>query len=52
MLVEPVTTGFLAMMLLDEWPVPLQLIGATIILIGIGVSSREDRLVEATAISE
>lgn len=51
-LIEPVTTGLLAMLLLDEWPVLLQLIGATIILIGIGVSSREDRLVEATAISE
>jgi len=51
-LVEPVTTGLLATILLDEWPVPLQLVGATIILTGIWISSREDRLAEAASVTE
>lgn len=46
-LIEPVGSGFLAMIFLDEWPVVLQLVGATLILIGIAVASREDRLAKA-----
>lgn len=46
-LVEPVGSGLLAIVLLDEWPVPLQLVGATIILIGIAVASRRDRLAQS-----
>lgn len=45
-LVEPVGSGLLAIILLDEWPVPLQLGGATIILLGIAVASRKDRLAQ------
>lgn len=48
-LVEPVGSGLLAILLLDEWPVALQLIGAALILFGIGIASREDRLSKASA---
>jgi drug/metabolite transporter (DMT)-like permease len=40
---EPVGSGLLAIIFLDEWPVPAQLIGSALILCGIGVASREDR---------
>ncbi len=48
-LVEPVGSGLLAIFLLDEWPVALQLVGATLILVGIGIASRKDRLSKAGA---
>lgn len=47
-LVEPVGSGVLAMIFLDEWPVALQLIGATLILLGIAVASRKDRFARAS----
>ncbi|MBN2305739.1 MAG: DMT family transporter [Anaerolineae bacterium] len=40
-LVEPVGTGLLAIIFLDEWPVGLQLIGSALILVGVGVASQE-----------
>ena len=43
-LFEPVGSGLLAMLLLDEWPVPLQLAGATLILVGIALATRESRV--------
>ncbi|MCD4685820.1 MAG: DMT family transporter [Anaerolineae bacterium] len=43
-LVEPVGSGLLAIIFLNEWPVLLQLIGATLILLGIAIASRENRL--------
>jgi len=47
---EPITSGLLAIVFLDEWPVLLQLVGSALILVGIGVASREDRLSEAEPI--
>jgi drug/metabolite transporter (DMT)-like permease len=41
-LVEPVGSGLLAIIFLNEWPVWLQLVGSVLILIGIGVASKED----------
>lgn len=38
---EPVGSGLLAMVILGEWPVALQLVGAAFILGGIWVASRE-----------
>jgi len=38
---EPIGSGLLAIAFLDEWPVPLQLAGSALILIGIAVASRE-----------
>jgi len=38
---EPIGSGLLAMALLEEWPVPLQIAGSALILVGIGVASRE-----------
>ncbi len=38
---EPIGSGLLAMALLEEWPVPLQIAGSALILVGIGVTSRE-----------
>ena len=38
---EPVGSGILAILILDEWPVALQLLGATLILAGIAVASLE-----------
>ena len=43
-LIEPVGSGLLAMIFLDEWPVPLQLAGATLILAGIALATRESRV--------
>jgi drug/metabolite transporter (DMT)-like permease len=40
---EPVGSGLLAIIFLNEWPVLVQLIGSALILCGIGVASREDR---------
>jgi drug/metabolite transporter (DMT)-like permease len=41
---EPIGSGILAMFFLDEWPVLLQLIGSALILVGIGIASRRDRV--------
>ncbi len=38
---EPIGSGLLAMALLEEWPVPLQIAGSALILLGIGAASRE-----------
>lgn len=40
-LCEPIASGALAMLFLDEIPVPLQLLGSALILTGIAVTSRE-----------
>jgi len=40
---EPIGSGILAMIFLDEWPVLLQLAGSALILVGIGVASRRER---------
>jgi drug/metabolite transporter (DMT)-like permease len=39
---EPIGSGLLAIIFLNEWPVWLQLAGSALILIGIGVASKED----------
>ncbi len=44
---EPIGSGLLAIVFLNEWPVSLQLAGSALILVGIGVASKEDRLSEA-----
>jgi drug/metabolite transporter (DMT)-like permease len=38
---EPIGSGLLAIVFLDEWPVPLQIAGSALILVGIAVASRE-----------
>jgi drug/metabolite transporter (DMT)-like permease len=43
-LVEPIGSGLLAIVFLDEWPVPLQLMGAALLLVGIGVASFERQI--------
>lgn len=45
---EPIGSGILAMIFLDEWPVILQIVGSALILFGIGVASR-DQLKSAPA---
>lgn len=40
---EPIGSGILAIIFLNEWPVVLQLVGSVLILIGIGVASREQQ---------
>jgi drug/metabolite transporter (DMT)-like permease len=47
-LVEPVGSSLLAIIFLHEWPVLLQLVGATLILIGIGVASKEQKIQDVT----
>ncbi len=47
-LCEPIGSGFLAIVILGEWPVPLQLVGAAMILAGIGVASRERQVEKST----
>jgi drug/metabolite transporter (DMT)-like permease len=39
---EPIGSGLLAIIFLNEWPVWLQLVGSALILVGIGVASKED----------
>jgi drug/metabolite transporter (DMT)-like permease len=41
---EPVGSGLLAILVLGEWPVLLQVAGSALILIGIIVASQEPRL--------
>jgi drug/metabolite transporter (DMT)-like permease len=41
---EPVGSGLLAILVLGEWPIPLQVAGSVLILIGIVVASQEPRL--------
>lgn len=43
---EPIGSGALAMIFLNEWPVALQLAGSALILIGIGVSSKRQSIPE------
>ncbi|NDJ76910.1 MAG: DMT family transporter [Chloroflexi bacterium] len=42
-LLEPVASGILAIFFLDEWPVFLQVIGAALILTGIGFASKDQQ---------
>jgi drug/metabolite transporter (DMT)-like permease len=44
---EPISSGALAIVFLNEWPVALQLLGSTLILLGIGAASREQRIPES-----
>ncbi len=44
---EPIGSGLLAILILDEWPVALQLVGATLILAGIAVASQSDTAASA-----
>ncbi len=46
---EPIGSGLLAIAFLDEWPVPLQLAGSALILVGIAVASREPPAPEQSA---
>lgn len=46
---EPIGSGLLAMALLEEWPVPVQIAGSALILLGIGVASREQPAQRAEA---
>jgi drug/metabolite transporter (DMT)-like permease len=39
---EPIGSGLLAIILLHEWPVALQLLGSALILVGIGAASKEE----------
>ncbi len=48
---EPISSAVLAMIFLDEWPVLLQLVGAALILVGIGVASTEDRVRKVERVS-
>jgi drug/metabolite transporter (DMT)-like permease len=48
-LAEPVGSGVLAIIFLDEWPVLLQLVGSALILLGIGCATHEDRVLSAQA---
>jgi len=43
---EPIGSGLLAIVFLNEWPVPLQLAGSALILAGIGAASRQNRIVD------
>jgi drug/metabolite transporter (DMT)-like permease len=49
---EPIGSGLLAIIFLNEWPVWLQLVGSTLILIGIGVASKEDIVRKAETSAE
>jgi drug/metabolite transporter (DMT)-like permease len=40
-LLEPIGSGLLAIVFLNEWPVVIQLIGSALILVGIGAASKE-----------
>ncbi|MBN1200902.1 MAG: DMT family transporter [Anaerolineae bacterium] len=41
---EPIGSGLLAIIFLDEWPVLIQIIGAALILVGIGVASKDQQV--------
>ena len=43
-LIEPVGSGLLAMVFLDEWPVLLQIVGSGLILAGIALATRESQV--------
>jgi drug/metabolite transporter (DMT)-like permease len=43
---EPIGSGLLAIIFLNEWPVLLQLAGSTLILLGIGVASKKETSTE------
>jgi drug/metabolite transporter (DMT)-like permease len=40
-LLEPMVSGLLAIVFLNEWPVEIQLVGSALILVGVGAASRE-----------
>jgi drug/metabolite transporter (DMT)-like permease len=44
---EPIGSGVLAALVLNEWPVALQLVGSALILFGIVIASQEHRLEQA-----
>jgi drug/metabolite transporter (DMT)-like permease len=44
---EPIGSGILAVIFLNEWPVALQLVGSALILFGIGVASIRQNVSEA-----
>lgn len=46
---EPIGSGLLAIAFLNEWPVPLQVAGSALILLGIGVATRETPLTASSA---
>jgi drug/metabolite transporter (DMT)-like permease len=46
LLSEPIGSGLLAIIFLNEWPVLLQLAGSTLILLGIGVASKKETSTE------
>jgi drug/metabolite transporter (DMT)-like permease len=46
LLSEPIGSGLLAIIFLNEWPVWLQLAGSTLILLGIGVASKKETSTE------
>lgn len=46
-LLEPMATGLLAIVFLSEWPVMWQLVGSTLVLVGIGAASRENQTTPA-----
>ena len=41
---EPIGSGALAILLLNEWPVALQLLGSALILVGIGAASQDEQV--------
>lgn len=43
---EPIGSGVLAIVFLNEWPVALQILGSVLILVGIGVASQEAQVGE------
>lgn len=49
---EPIGSGVLAILLLDEWPVALQLVGAALILSGIALASRANRPPRAAPVGD
>ncbi len=46
---EPIGSGLLAILFLDEWPVGLQIAGSALILVGIAVASKEEQVSELEA---
>ena len=48
-LAEPIGSGLLAVIFLDEWPVALQLVGSALILVGIGFATRDQQVEETPA---
>ncbi len=49
---EPIGSGLLAIIFLDEWPILLQLLGSALILAGIAVATREQQVLSEEEIVE